>query len=93
MLYPDQAVFLGKNARIVQNLEEIEDAEKVPFVVVKNHGVLIYNDSQPMLEEMLTCHAQVLGRIPPNTKLDYLTENDVGELINWDAEKYRKLMC
>ena len=92
VLYPDQAVFLGTNARIVQNLAEIKDAEKVPFVVVKNHGVLIYNDSPPMLEEMLACHAQVLGRIPPNTKLDYLSENDVGELINWDAEKYRKLM-
>jgi rhamnose utilization protein RhaD (predicted bifunctional aldolase and dehydrogenase) len=92
VLYPDQAVFLGKNALIIDNLTDINLTLKAPFVVVPNLGVFIQESASAMVEAMLLCHAEVLSRISAGASLNYLSDSAVAELTNWDAEKYRQAM-
>lgn len=90
VLYPDQAVFLGKNAFIIDNIEQIRTDMKAPYIVFKGLGVFIQEQASAMVEAMLLCHAQVLLRISPGSTLNYLSDMQVAELTNWDAEKYRQ---
>jgi rhamnose utilization protein RhaD (predicted bifunctional aldolase and dehydrogenase) len=92
VLYPDQAVFLGKNALIIDNLADINLKMKAPFVVVPNLGVFIQESASAMVEAMLLCHAEVLSRVLTEDSLHYLSDSAVAELTNWDAEKYRQAM-
>ena len=41
---------------------------------------------------MLRCLVDVLARVPPGAGLRRLTAAEVGELVAWDAEAYRKAM-
>ena len=43
-----------------------------------------------MVEQMLACHAEILARIPVGVPLNYLSDYQVSQLSNWDAEKYRE---
>ena len=90
VLYPDQAVFLGKNAVIIDDVKKISQVCGAPFIVVPNIGVFINESASVMVEAMLLCHAEVLARVPENAQLNYLSDSAVAELTNWDAEKYRQ---
>jgi len=90
VLYPDQAVFLGKNAVIMSDVEKNEPPANAPFIVIPNEGLFINQSASVMVEAMLLCHAEVLGRIPVNAQLNYLSDSAVAQLTNWDAEKYRQ---
>lgn len=90
VLYPDQAVFLGKNALIIDHIEKNTPPTNAPFIVIPNIGVFINQSASVMVEAMLLCHAEVLNRVPSNAHLNYLSDSAVAELTNWDAEKYRQ---
>ena len=93
VLYPDQAVFLGPvlNCRTVEDYVNT-DILDVPreYVILKGVGVFISKNFKAGVEEMLTCHAEVLMRISIGAKLCYLSEENVRELIDWEPEKYRQ---
>jgi hypothetical protein len=38
------------------------------------------------------CLGDVLARVPEGAPLTYLTEPQTHELIDWDAEKYRRAL-
>jgi rhamnose utilization protein RhaD (predicted bifunctional aldolase and dehydrogenase) len=90
VLYPDQAVFLGKNAVVISDVEKNTPPVNAPFIVIPNIGVFINQSASVMVEAMLLCHAEVLARVPSEVHLNYLSDSDVAELTNWDAEKYRQ---
>lgn len=90
VLYPDQAVFLGKNAVIIGDVEKNIPPANAPFIVIPNVGVFINQSASVMVEAMLLCHAEVMTRVPVNAHLNYLSDSAVAELTNWDAEKYRQ---
>jgi rhamnose utilization protein RhaD (predicted bifunctional aldolase and dehydrogenase) len=90
VLYPDQAVFLGKNAVVIDTAAKAPSALEAPFIVIPNVGVFINQKATVMVEVMLLCHAEVLARLPVNAQLNYLSDSAVAELTNWDAEKYRQ---
>lgn len=90
VLYPDQAVFLGKNAFIITKLDQMIPGIKAPYIVIPRHGVFIQESASVMVEAMLLCHAEVLSRIDEEPSLNYLSDTQVSELTNWDAEKYRQ---
>lgn len=90
VLYPDQAVFLGKNAVIIGDVEKNPPPANAPFIVIPNVGIFINQSASVMVEAMLLCHAEVLARVPTEAHLNYLSDSDVSELTNWDAEKYRQ---
>lgn len=90
VLYPDQAVFLGKNAVVIDTVAKAPSALEAPLIVIPNVGVFINQKASVMVEVMLLCHAEVLARLPVNAQLNYLSDSAVAELTNWDAEKYRQ---
>ena len=92
VLYPDQAVFLGKNAVLINEDQSINPSMKAPFIVIPHLGVFIHESASAMVEIMLLCHAEVLSRVSTEDSLNYLSDSSVAELTNWDAEKYRQAM-
>ena len=98
-LYPDHVVFLGSIAPVVHKGEDpIECLLKynnlhkcsASYLVVEGQGVLVSPSISQASQEMLLCLAKLMMRLPSNEELRYLTNNEVMELVDWDAEKYRK---
>ncbi len=87
VLYPDQAVFLG--AEIYGCATTAANCDS-PYEVVKGVGVFVADSASASVEAMLLCHAEVLARIAPDARLCNLCEAEVNELVDWDAEKYRR---
>ena len=52
--------------------------------------MLLKENANPILDEMLLCHSETLMRANLATKLRYLNEYEVSELLNWEPEKYRR---
>ena len=97
VLYPDQAVFLGPKILCANNIDELNNIKNnsdlfnnLSYIVVKNIGVLVSKNARIGIDEMLLCHAEVLRRISADEKLNYLTENEVIRLLDWEPEKYRQ---
>lgn len=88
VLYPDQAVFLGKQMHCYGE-SEVESSKSL-FAIIKDVGVLVSKSANHDVDVMLRCHAEVLLRIAVNSKLKYLTDNEIESLIDWEPEKYRK---
>jgi rhamnose utilization protein RhaD (predicted bifunctional aldolase and dehydrogenase) len=81
--YPDHVVFLG------QHLPATLDTDAAA-VALPELGVLVRKDAKPSVEPMLACLSNVFARIDADEKLNPLTLQDIGALLNWDAEKYRQ---
>lgn len=83
VFYPDHAVFLGTGVAT-------DFAGGAPLVAIAGLGVAIRSDAVRAIEPMGRCLADVLRRIPEGAKLNPLAGDDIGRLLNWDAEKYRQ---
>ena len=83
VFYPDHAVFLG-----------VEMATRLPSdapaVAIEGVGVLVHRKAKPAVEPMLGCLSDVFRRLTPSDALKPLTRQEIAELLNWDAEKYRQ---
>ena len=100
-LYPDHVIFCGVGATA---LPEGETADalvarltaaglgKPPFLLVPGQGALIANDAGASPRALARCLGDVLARVPEGTALTYLTDAQNAELIDWDAEKYRRAL-
>lgn len=92
-LYPDHVIFCGVGAAVLKAGQPIETQSPAPiFVIVPDKGVLLRRDASSAARALATCLGDVLLRVPVGTKLNYLTHAENGELLNWDAEKYRQAM-
>lgn len=91
VMCPDQAVFLGPRVRKVADLTELTavDAHH-SAVLVEGHGVVVRRTASSAVDEMLTCLALVTAKLRPGQELQYLSDNQVLELLDWDAERYRQ---
>jgi rhamnose utilization protein RhaD (predicted bifunctional aldolase and dehydrogenase) len=85
VFYPDHVVFLG--TKIPSKIEPNALAIAIPGM-----GVLIHKSAKAAVEPMVRCMADVFRRVEPAANLSALTENDIGQLLNWDAEKYRQTL-
>jgi rhamnose utilization protein RhaD (predicted bifunctional aldolase and dehydrogenase) len=83
--YPDHVVFLG--TEVPTNF-----TSGAPAVAIPRKGVLVRKDAKPSIEPMLRCLGDVFSRIAPDAKLKALTDNEIDQLLNWDAEKYRQTL-
>lgn len=81
--YPDHAVFLGTG--VATRL-----ASDAPLVALAGLGVLIKTTAVRAIEPMGRCLADVLRRVPGDATLNPLSPEQIGRLLNWDAEKYRQ---
>ena len=59
------------------------------FLIIKGKGVLVSKKASKDVDIMLRCHAQLLSRIAPGSKLNYLSKLNVRKLLHWEPEKYR----
>ena len=94
-LFPDHVVFLGNKPLIVNQLNQLDDLEESIlnshcFIFIKNIGVLQHVNATDAQKEQLSCYYDVISNIDPNQKLKTLSKNEIGELLNWDAEIYRQ---
>ena len=100
-LYPDHVVFLGPEAPVAENgrtVAAVADdykaryGENPAYVIVEGAGVAVRSERPFGVEAMLTCQADVLLRIDTDASLNFLNATEIAELMNWDAEKYRRTL-
>lgn len=94
VLCPDHAVFLGSTPTVGSTKEILSmlsglDANKPPFVFCKNFGVFQKTGVSRSQIEQLICYYDVLIRIDDFEKIVTLNDDNVSELVDWEAEKYR----
>ncbi|MGC4026404.1 MAG: class II aldolase/adducin family protein [Mesorhizobium sp.] len=94
-LYPDHVIFLGRGTVIANPEENAEQAVSrlgsPPIsIVFPGKGVLMRSDATESADAMARCLADVTLRIPTGASIRYLSDEDHGQLTNWDAEKYRQ---
>ncbi len=89
--FPDQAVFLGPNLPLLSRKELDDGADPaVPAVIVDGVGIFARRDSLPEVKEIVLCLSDVFSRLPESWSVATLAPGDVDELINWDAEEFRR---
>lgn len=99
-LYPDHVVFLGSGLVAFDTIEEglaflgndTDDPLRSRGAIIRNKGVLHHKQLPAAGIEMLKAIAEVASRFPETATAKYLTKSEELELVNWDAEKYRKAL-
>lgn len=94
-LFPDHVVFLGEKPFVVDDLNQLFDTDDEMlsnhcFIFINRVGILQNINATNAQKEQLTCYFDVISNIDPNLKLKTLSNKEVGELLNWDAEVYRQ---
>ncbi len=101
-LFPDQCVYLGPAAAVVEKSDTLADAAQryesrfnfAPvFLLVPEAGVLTRRGMNRAARELLLGLKRVIERIPSESTATYLPSHQVARLMNWDAEKYRIAMA
>ena len=91
-LCPDHIVFLGAKAICFEKVSEIQFAvtELPPLIFIKNVGIYLQPQWKLAQEMQLQFFYEVLRRLPKQTTISVLSNTEIGKLLNWDAETYRK---
>jgi rhamnose utilization protein RhaD (predicted bifunctional aldolase and dehydrogenase) len=94
VLYPDHVVFLGAKANVYDNVDSMKgilgESTNLPeLVFVKGMGVFVQPGFSVAKKAQLRCYYDVLTRQEATTTLGSLKLEQIAELLNWDAEKYR----
>lgn len=88
-LYPDHVIFCGVGAVACDVPPE---GDSPPFVLIPGKGAALRADATAGARALARCLGDVLIRMPENATLHYLTLEQNGELLDWDAEKYRQAL-
>lgn len=97
-LYPDHVVFLGPGivrldtgtAADIVGRAEAAGLAPPNLLVVPGNGVLLREGVIRGTDELARCLAEVTARIPEGVPLSYLAAEAENQLVNWDAEIYRR---
>ncbi len=94
-MYPDHVVFLKAKAPylMAENLSTITTViltDNANYVLIKDKGVLVSQDISNTAQQMLLCQTLLLLRLCQDESINYLSKNDIHQLLNWEAEKYRQ---
>jgi rhamnose utilization protein RhaD (predicted bifunctional aldolase and dehydrogenase) len=94
-IYPDHVVFLGAKAFILEknfNSLELDKIARIkpPFIFAHGDGVYENLSATPAQKSQLRCYFDVIARQIVADKLLTLTDQQVTELLDWDAEKFRQ---
>ena len=93
-IYPDHIVFLGERPNLFSSWKEAQDffysCKKYPDIIfIENEGVFVTSSFTKSQEAQIKCYLDVLLRQESNDELNSLTDDQISELMMWDAEKYR----
>jgi rhamnose utilization protein RhaD (predicted bifunctional aldolase and dehydrogenase) len=94
---PDHVLFLGADAVILDaptaRIFKTENyAVAPPFIFVEGLGSLESLTINRTQKDLLRAYYEIMTRQVGNEKLKTLTDQQVKEVINWEAEKHRKNM-
>lgn len=93
-LFPDHAVFLGTSLPMVSKNDVprlIRTLSESPFcAIVPSMGVLLGPSFSRNAEAVLECLALLVPTLPQCEDLRFLTDGEIGDLLGWEAEKYRQ---
>lgn len=93
-LYPDHVVFLGHSMPVLEPYELHLLKEVLPAsphcALIKGLGVILGSTCSLSEEAMLECFALLAPTLPAKAELSYFSAQQIGELLNWDAEKLRQ---
>jgi rhamnose utilization protein RhaD (predicted bifunctional aldolase and dehydrogenase) len=94
-LYPDHVVFLDSNPTILEKDFKKCDLDKSiidkpSFIFALGEGVYQSNLVTQAQMCQLRCYYDVISRQDKKEKLSKLTQLQISELLDWDAEKFRK---
>lgn len=93
-LYPDHVVFLGAFPHLADTPAALEtsvaqETELPELVFVRGIGVFARPGFSMAKQVQLRCYFDVLARQSETDQVQALGTTDIGELLNWDAERYR----
>lgn len=94
-LYPDHVVFLGPAAYCYESASKFANEAShsglyPELIFLQGEGVFTKDSFTKAKEIQLRCYFDVVVRQAADVSLNSLTENQITELLLWDAEKYRK---
>ena len=91
-LYPDHVVFLGNRAHYYDSLEIlIKDLDFLPeLIFIKNKGVFTKSKMSLAKLVQLKCYYDVITRQNDKVEFNLLSNHDIMDLLDWDAEHYRQ---
>jgi rhamnose utilization protein RhaD (predicted bifunctional aldolase and dehydrogenase) len=93
-LYPDHLVFLGHRAYCYDSIQalqkDLSGNAKPELVFVKNLGVFAKQVFSITKQAQLKCYFDVIVRQPKQESLKVLSEKEIVQLLDWDAERYRQ---
>jgi rhamnose utilization protein RhaD (predicted bifunctional aldolase and dehydrogenase) len=93
-LYPDHVVFLGPTPHVYESWARFED-EALPsglfpeLIFLAGEGVFVQESFTRAKLAQLCCYFDVMVRQMSGHPLIVLTNDQIAELLNWDAEQYR----
>jgi rhamnose utilization protein RhaD (predicted bifunctional aldolase and dehydrogenase) len=100
-LYPDHVIFCGIALMALQPDETLSAAERRVLnlglpppicLLVPGAGLILREDASQGTHFMVCCLADVITRVPDGAVLTYLSNVQNLELLDWDAEKYRRAL-
>ena len=91
---PDHVVFLGPEPVIFENFPEFESQipqlSKLPLIVfISGQGVFSRGQLDAAGREQLRAYFELIIRQKDDQEFNTFSSSQIGELLNWDAEKYR----
>lgn len=95
VLFPDHVVFLGSSPAMFADWSALKkvypDQDTMPeLVFIAGQGVFIRDGFNKAKHAQLRCYLDVLVRLQPEDVPVSLSAAEIGELLNWDAERYRQ---
>jgi rhamnose utilization protein RhaD (predicted bifunctional aldolase and dehydrogenase) len=93
-LYPDHVVFLGPRAHVYESWSRFEDEVlrsrlSPELIFLGGEGVFVQKSFTRAKQSQLRCYFDVMVRQKADSSLTGLTNDQISELLNWDAEQYR----
>ena len=94
VLYPDHAIFLGQRIPVLSAHDQLAlnaILSQPPFcAVIPGVGVILGPKCSKAAEAMLECFALLTLLLSDAEHLRYLEQDEISELLTWDAEKFRQ---
>ena len=90
-------VFLGPNSFCYTSIElfvdELSKGNAPELFFIKGRGVFSKPDFSSAKKAQLKCYFDILVRQKKYHHLTAMTVQKIGDLLNWDAEKYRQSLA
>lgn len=96
-IYPDHVVFLGPVASCFTSWDDFRAKNAAPeelpeLIIIENAGVFARDGFDKQKLTQLRCYFDVITRQEEGVSLRLLNIGQIQELLDWDAEKYRKVL-